>query len=91
MNALNESAEDIAQRATANLALLIRYAQASAFQYRGSHPPRLLRDQAWSVIAATLISTRNDVMRLFNDIENLQAERSLTARELAEKLTGGAQ
>lgn len=59
----DESAEDVVQRATTNLALVIRIAEAEGRGGRHFTRPDL-DSEAWYAIEKLLITTRDDVKRL---------------------------
>jgi len=85
----DESAEDVARRASTTLALLIRFAQAEMQSDHAGHDYPL-EEEAWWAIEHLLLTTRNDVKRLeaLADGENLQA-RIATRRGKSLSENGG--
>jgi BMFP domain-containing protein YqiC len=76
----NESAEDVTRRASTTLALLIRLAEAEQRGDRGGTNAEL-DAEAWSAIEDLLITTRNDVKRLDQEITQLEdAQRTAKAK-----------
>ena len=71
----DESYEDVAQRATDTLALLMRLADAESMADRGGRYPIELEHASWHAIATLLRTTYSDVQRLTDEVETRETGR----------------